>query len=92
MGQGATSNRRRGGEKEGILHDGLVKLRSLVGKLRETAGTWYSLREQDWLTGVNWGLVDLGNSWGIDWRLVREVRRRGELVCLLGFLATTRAA
>ena len=42
------------------------------------------------MTGVDWGLVDLGlvdlgNSWGIDWRLAREVWRRGELVCLLGF-------
>ena len=41
---------------------------------------------------VDLGLVDWGNwrnSWGIDWRLAQEVRRRGELVCLLGFLATT---
>ena len=33
-------------------------------------------------------LVDWGNwrdNWGIDWRLALEVRRRGELVCLLGF-------
>ena len=35
MGQGATSNRRRGEEEGKTLHDGLVKLRSLVGKLRE---------------------------------------------------------
>ena len=47
----------RGDEEEDILHDGLVKLRSLVGKLRETAGTWYFLREQDWFTGE---LVDTG--------------------------------
>ena len=36
-------------------------------------------------------LVDWGNwrdNWGIDWRLALEVRRRGELVCLL-LLATT---
>ena len=25
------------------------------------------------------------NSWGINWRLAQEVRRRGELVHLLGF-------
>ena len=33
-------------------------------------------------------LVDWGNwrdNWGIDWRLALEVRRRGELVHLLGF-------
>ena len=34
---------------------------------------------------VDLGLVDWGNSWGIDWRLAQEVRRRGELVRLLGF-------
>ena len=34
---------------------------------------------------VELGLVDLGNSWGIYWRLAREVGRRGELVHLLGF-------
>ena len=31
-------------------------------------------------------LVDWGNwrdNWGINWRLALEVRRRGELVCLL---------
>ena len=33
------SNRRRGEEEGEILHDRLVKLRSYVGKLRETAGT-----------------------------------------------------
>ena len=34
------------------------------------------------------GLVDWENwrnSWGIDWRLAREVRRSGELIRLLGF-------
>ena len=102
MGQGATSNRRERRGRGDTLHDGLVKLRSLVGKLRETAGTWYSLRKRDWLTGVDWGLVDLGlvelglvdlgHSWGVDWRLAQEVRRRGELVHLLGFLATTHTA
>ena len=30
-------------------------------------------------------LVDWRDNWGIDWRLAREVWRRGELVCLLGF-------
>ena len=45
MGQGATSNHRRGEEEGDILHDELMKLRSYVGKLRETAGTQYSLRE-----------------------------------------------
>ena len=49
-------------EKEDILHDRLVKLRSYVGTLRETAGTWYSLRERDWFTGVDWELVDLGTG------------------------------
>ena len=39
MGQGVTSNRRRGEEEGDTIHDGFVKLRSLVGKLRETAGT-----------------------------------------------------
>ena len=46
---------------------------------------------------VDLGLVDLilvdwgnwRNSWGIDWRLAQEVGRRGELVHLLEFLATT---
>ena len=40
---------------------------------------------------VDLGLVNWGNSWGIDWRLAREVRRRGELVHLLfaQFLAAT---
>ena len=42
----------------------------------------------NWGTGelVDLGLVDWGdwgNNWGIDWRLAREVRRRGELVRLL---------
>ena len=56
MGQGATSNCRRGEEEGDILHNRLMKLRSYVGKLRETAGTQYSLREQDWFTRE---LVDL---------------------------------
>ena len=62
MGQGATSHRRRGEEEGETLHDGLVKLRSYVGKLRETAGTWYSLRERDWFTGglVDWSGLDTG--------------------------------
>ena len=29
------------------------------------------------------------NGWETDWRIAREERRRGELVRLLGFLATT---
>ena len=33
------SNCRRGEEEGDTLHDGLVKLRSLVEELRETAGT-----------------------------------------------------
>ena len=43
----------------------------------------------DWFTGE---LVDWRDNWGIDWRLALEVGRRGELVCLLVFLATTCAA
>ena len=75
-----------------------MKLRSLVGKLRETAGTWYFLREHDWFTGglVDWNGLDTGdwftgllgdwrNSWGIVQSLAREERRGGELVRLLGF-------
>ena len=56
------SNRRRGEEEEETLHDRLVKLRSLVGKLRETVGTWYFLREQDWFTGelVDWSGLGTG--------------------------------
>ena len=56
------SYRRRGEEEGDTLHDGLVKLRSLVGKLRETAGTWYFLRECDWFTGglVDWSGLDTG--------------------------------
>ena len=66
-----TSTIGRGEEEEDILHNRLMKLRSLVGKLRETAGTWYFLRERDWFTGelVDWSeldtdliLVDLGTG------------------------------
>ena len=41
MGQGVTSNHRerRGRGRGDTLHNGLMKLRSLVGNLRETAGT-----------------------------------------------------
>ena len=60
MGQGATSYRRRGEEEGDTLHDGLVKLRSLVGKRRElgiSLGNATGLLG-DWLTGVDLILVD----------------------------------
>ena len=61
-----------------------------VGFTPEMEFVKLKVKEVGWLTCglgelVGWGLVDWGNSWGIDWRLAQEVRRRGELVHLLDF-------